>query len=197
MQQSRPGLLPLFRSETQLAVLGLLFAGPPRSWTVGDIASRLDFGVPTVSKEVKRLKEAGIVNVEVVGRSRLVSANWALPWAEPLADLLDRTIGPLAKLSNALDGFPRIVSAWIFGSLAERYRGAVGMPPRDLDVMVVGDDLDLVALTACTDRVADEFAVPVNSHTVTPTEWDAPEQGSFVDHVKHSALVSIPLHTHA
>jgi DNA-binding transcriptional ArsR family regulator len=197
MQQSPPGLLPLFRSQTQLAVLGLLFAGAARSWTVGELARQLGLGVPTVSKEVARLKEAGIVKIDVVGRSRLVSANWGIPWAEPLAELLDRTIGPLARLSEALDGFPGIVSVWIFGSWAKRYRGEVGSPPRDIDVMVVGDDLDLLSLPALADRVADEIALPVNTQTVTLKEWDGPDPGGFVDHIKRSALVEIPLQANA
>jgi DNA-binding transcriptional ArsR family regulator len=185
----------LFRSGTQLALLGLLFAGPARSWTVGEIARQLGLGVPTVSKEVTHLKQAGIVDVQVVGRSRLVSANWELPWAEPLASLLDRTIGPLAKLSGALDGLEGVCSAWIFGSWAERYRGRVALPPRDIDVVIVGEDLNLIDLTARTDRVSDEVALPVNTYTVTPAEWEAPDPGTFVDHIKHSALVPIPIGT--
>ena len=31
-----------------------------------------------------------------------MSANWELSWAEPLAQLLDRTIRPLARLSDGL-----------------------------------------------------------------------------------------------
>jgi hypothetical protein len=129
MKTSAPGLLPLFRSETQLEVLGLLYAGPARSWTISEIARQLDLGLPTVSREVNRLADAGILQVHTVGRTRVVSANWNLSWAEPLAQLLDRTIGPLAKLSDALSEMPEIRSAWVYGSWAERYHGTVGLAP--------------------------------------------------------------------
>ncbi|MGH3471306.1 MAG: winged helix-turn-helix domain-containing protein [Nocardioidaceae bacterium] len=133
MKTSAPRLLPLFRSQTQLAVLGLLYAGPARAWTVGEIARQLDLGLPTVSREIGRLADAGIVRVRAVGRTRVVSANWELSWADPLAQMLDRTIGPLAQLSEALREMPETVSAWIYGSWAECHHGVVGMPPRDID----------------------------------------------------------------
>jgi predicted nucleotidyltransferase len=193
MKTSAPGLLPLFRSETQLEVLGLLYAGPARSWTVGEIARQLQLGLPTVSREVNRLAEAGILLVQSVGRTRVVRANWELSWAEPLAQLLDRTIGPLAGLSEALSEMPEIHSAWVYGSWAERYHGKVGMAPRDIDVLVVGDDIDVVKLTIITDRLSDRVAVPVNPTPVTTSAWEDPEPGSFIEQIKRSPLVPIPL----
>ena len=131
--------------------------------------------------------------MQAVGRTRVVSANWELSWADPLAQLLDRTIGPLAQLSEALSGMPEIASAWIYGSWAERYHGEVGMPPRDIDVLVVGDDIDVIKLTVITDRVSDKTALPVNTQTVSTAVWEDPEPESFVHQLKHSPLVSIPL----
>lgn len=197
VKTSAPGLLPLFRSETQLALLGLLYTGPARSWTISEIARHLELGVPTVSREVNRLADAGILKMETVGRSRLVSANWELPWADPLAQLLDRTIGPLERLSETLSDMPEIVSAWVYGSWAERYHGAVGMSPRDIDVLVVGDDIDVITLTVITDRVSDMIVLPVNTQTVSTAVWEDPEPGSFIDQLRHRPLVSIPLRAHA
>lgn len=197
MKTSAPGLLPLFRSETQLEVLGLLYTGPARSWTVGEIARQLDLGLPTVSREINRLADAGILRVQTVGRTRVVSANWELSWAEPLAQLLNRTIGPLARLSEALSEMPQVHTAWVYGSWAERYHGNIGMAPRDIDVLVVGDDIDVVKLTIITDRLSDALALPVNPTPVTTSVWEQPEPGSFIEQIKHSPLVSIPLLTDA
>jgi hypothetical protein len=86
-----------------------------------------------VPREVNRLADAGILKKQTIGRSRLMNANWELSWADPLAQLLDRIIGPLARLSEALGELPEIVSAWIYGSWAERYSRTVGMPQRDID----------------------------------------------------------------
>jgi len=90
------------------------------------MARHLELGVPTVSREVNRLADAGILKMQTAGRSRLVNANWELSGADPLAHLLDRTVGPLARLSEVLGELPEIVSAWIYGSWAERYSGTVG-----------------------------------------------------------------------
>lgn len=196
MQQAPPGLLPLFRSGTQLAILGLLFAGPPQRWQIGAMAAHLDLKVSTVSREVTHLQAAGIVTVTMVGRSKLVAANWELAWAEPLADLLDRTVGPLALIGQALDGMAGVDSAWVYGSWAERHAGKLGPAPRDVDVMIVSADVDQLDLRVRLDQVADRVSLEINTQIVTPEQWAQPEPDSFVDHVQHTPLVAVPLPAH-
>jgi hypothetical protein len=53
----------------------------------------------------------------------------------------------------------------VYGSWAERYSRTVGMPPRDIDVLVVGDDIDVMKLTVVADRVSDMIVLPVNTET--------------------------------
>lgn len=46
--------------------------------------------------------------------------------------------GPLLLFrSEAQSGMPKITSAWIYGSWAERYHCEVGVIARDIDVLVV------------------------------------------------------------
>ncbi len=197
MQQAPPGLLPLFRSKTQLDLLGLLYTGPPRAWQIGTMATHLDLNPSTASREIAHLEKAGIVAVTMVGRSKLIAANWDLPWAEPLANLLDRTVGPLASIGHALKGLTGIDSAWVYGSWAERHAGKLGPAPRDVDVMIIGTDIDQLDLRVRLDRIADRFGLEINTQIVTPQHWTQPTSDSFVDHVQHNPTVPVPIPTHA
>ena len=102
MGTSAPPLLPLFRSEAQLAILGTLYVGPYRYWTISTLAEYIGQPVSTTHREVARLDAAGIVTVTAEGRNRVVGPNWQLPWAGALVSLLDQTIGPLALLTEVL-----------------------------------------------------------------------------------------------
>ena len=99
---SAPPLLPLFRSEAQLAILGTLYVGPYRYWTISALAEYIGQPVSTTHREMARLDAAGIVTVTAEGRNRVVGPNWQLPWAGALVSLLDQTIGPLAILTEVL-----------------------------------------------------------------------------------------------
>jgi hypothetical protein len=190
---SSPALLPLFRSRAQLGILGTLYVGPHRYWTISALAGYNGQPVSTTQREVARLEAAGIVTVTAEGRNRVVGPNWELPWAAALVSLLDHTIGPLALLGEALAGVPGLDEAWIFGSSAARHRGVPGPPPRDVDLLVVGHDLSRFAIAAATGKVADRAGVEINPDLVTEDEWEHPAEGSIVAELKAAPLVAVPI----
>src|SRR3712207_88645 len=61
MRTAPPNLLPLFRSEMQLEMLGLLLLQPDASWALGDLARRLKAPQSSVHRELQRAVDAGIV----------------------------------------------------------------------------------------------------------------------------------------
>ncbi len=93
MRPSAPPLLPLFRPETELAILGAIFVGPQRRWTISLLADHLGISVSSVGRKIGRLERADVLRIVPAGRNKIVSANWDLPWAPELASLLDKTIG--------------------------------------------------------------------------------------------------------
>jgi hypothetical protein len=165
-----PPLLPLFRSEAQLAILGTLYVGPSRYWTITALAEYIGQPVSTTHREVARLDAAGIVTVTAEGRNRVVGPNWQLPWAGALTSLLDQTIGPLALLTEVLVEVDGLNEAWIFGSWAARHRGTPGPPPRDVDVLLVGEGMSRFAVADATAKVADRAGVEVNHYLLTEEE---------------------------
>ncbi len=185
-------LFPLFRSEAQLQLLAVLYAPTAGELSVSALARRIGEPQATVSRELARLEDFGVVTSRMVGRTRLVYANWAQPWATDLARLLAKTAGLPAALAVALGPLPGVDDAFIFGSWAARFEGEPGDPPRDVDVVVIGDaDIDDVR-DVCQSLEADAGA-EINAVVVTAARWRAPKAADgFVREVKARALVAIP-----
>ena len=74
MKTSAPSLLPILRSDLQGEVMALLFSHPEQQYTVSQIADATRASLPTVSREVNRLEQSGLVTVQNVGRTRMVQA---------------------------------------------------------------------------------------------------------------------------
>lgn len=193
MRTSPPSLLTLFRSQAELELLGELFVGSGRPRSVSTLARSVRVPVPTAARELARLEEAGIVVTRTEGRNKLVQANWDLPWALDLARLLDKTIGPRSLLAEAFRGVRGIEEAWIFGSWAARYSGEPGQAVHDIDVVLVGDDIDVLAATTAADDVSERVGLKVTPIYVKPKDWNDPGSESFLARLRDRPLVQLDL----
>lgn len=129
-------MLPIFRSEMQVRLLGLLLLQPTREWTMHELADTTGAPVSSVHRELERAIAAGIVRREAQARPhRYASA--PSPFTEPLTQLLAMSVGVESQLRDALEGLP-VEAAVLHGSWVE---GPV-RPDSDIDLLVVGD-LDL------------------------------------------------------
>lgn len=146
----------------------------------------------TVSREVKRLLEAGLFVASTRGRTRHVSPSPDVPWMPTLAALLDQTVGVSAIVGEALGAVDGVSGVWIYGSWAARRLGHSGPPPRDVDLVVVGvpSALDVAAARREVERRTD---LEVDVRVVDPTEWTAPPPGSFLETVQNGPLVEVTL----
>jgi DNA-binding transcriptional ArsR family regulator len=186
-----PALAPLFRSEQQMRILAALFAGSDTELSIGELAARAGVAQATVSREVARLAEHGLVVTRMVGRTKLVAANWGLSWASELRSILTQTVGVLGLLAASLSRVDGIDEAFVFGSWASRYEGEPGAAPRDVDVVVVGDVEYGDVRKACA-KVERELAVEVNAVVVDTARWKA-RKDAFVRDVRSKPLVPIQL----
>lgn len=184
--------MPLFRSEQQLRLLAVLFAEDVDEVTVGELAERAQVAQATASREVARLSDHGIVITRALGRNTLVSANWDLPWSGELRSILVQTVGVLGRLADALGSVPGITKAFVFGSWAARHAGQPGPPPRDIDLLVVGD-ASLPSLRRACHPVEAQLRVEVNPVVVDLGRWQSQDPDPFVAQVRGQPLVPIPL----
>jgi len=189
MKATTPTLLPLLRSRTQGDVIAHLVLNPERVHTATEVAGLLGVSVPTVTREVQRLVDAGLLSVVKRGSTRLLTVRTDNPVYRPLADLMAVTCGPVPVLRSLLEQVPGIEEAFIHGSWAARYHGGAGPVPDDIDLFVIGSpDRGLLA-----DAVAEaELALhrEVNARRVSRRDWDG-DDGSFKATVSPRPTVSV------
>jgi DNA-binding MarR family transcriptional regulator len=84
MRRLPTALAPIFRTDTQARLLGLLFLRSEETWTLASLARELGLSSSTLHPEVQRLTEADLVTASSVGRARVLRANMSHPLVRPL-----------------------------------------------------------------------------------------------------------------
>lgn len=170
MRTSAPAAAPIFRSDQQLRILAVLFDHRGVELSISELARASEVAIGTASREAERLEAHGMLRSRNVGRSRFVSANWDLAWADSLADILAHTAGLPYRLSVALGDVSGVQKAFVYGSWAARRAGEVGPPPRDIDLLVVGT-ADVDDLRRALRPLEQELSVEINPVVVSEDEW--------------------------
>lgn len=189
MKSSAPTLLPVLRSQHQADLLTMLLLHPEQEHTITDLARRLSMPQSTVSTEVRRLSDAGILAVRQVGRSQLVRANSGSQLTGPLTELLTLTYGPHVVVADEFGGLDGVRLIAIFGSWAARYQGDRGPPPNDVDVLVVGTP-DRVAMYGAAERSESRLGRPVNPTVCSPEQWADPAE-PFIKEISSRPYLTI------
>jgi len=187
MRSEAPALMPIFRSRHQADLLAWLLLHPTQEYTMTDLARRLQVPLNTLHREAQRLVEAGLLNSRTVGRARLLSANPDNRATGPLTQLLEITFGPRTVVEEEFAEVAGAEQVIIFGSWAERYHGATGQPPHDLDVLVVGH-VDRGDVYDAADRAQARLGMQVNPVLRTPSQW-AEATDPLVAQIKASAYL--------
>jgi len=193
--QRSPAILPLLRSENQLRLLAATLLAPERTWTITELTHATGVPQPSVSREVARLGKAGILRVAGSRHSRQVSADVDSVIFPELQGMLLKTVGPKPVLETSLSKVAGIESAFIYGSWARRYEGEPGLPPGDIDLLVVGTpNVDVVYDVA--EKASAQFGREVNPTVLTRHEWEASSEG-FLEQLRRSPLITLDLsHSH-
>jgi DNA-binding transcriptional ArsR family regulator len=133
MHQSLPSLLfPEYRRR----VLGLLLLRPDEALHGREIARRTGLPAGTITRELGKLAEVGLLKREKRGNQQVYSADTSGPIFTELASILRKTSGLADVLVQALvPAAHKLRAAFVFGSVAQA-RETAGS---DVDVMLIGD----------------------------------------------------------
>ena len=189
MKVTAPSLAPMLRSDTQGRLLARILADPSTEYNLTELVEWTGSSMPTVSREVDRAEQAGIVRSRKTGPTRLVRADESHPLYPAVRRLILGTYGPPAVIAETFAGLAGAEAVVLFGSWAARYLGRPGRAPNDVDVLVIGD-VDLDAMHDAADAAERRIGLPVQATARTRTAWlDADE--SFIREVRSRPLVPV------
>lgn len=174
-----------------MRILAALFERRSVELSVSELAQTAGVAIGTASREVERLEAHGLVTSRNVGRSRFVSANWELVWADALATILAHSAGLPARLAESLRGVRGARAAFVYGSWAARHAGEVGPPPHDIDVLVVGE-VRTEELRRAFRSLERDLSIEINPVVVTEDEW-AGSESPFLDELRSRPMFELDL----
>jgi hypothetical protein len=167
----------MFRSATQLAILGLVLCGT-EPHTVSELARLAGVNQATAWREVDRLRDSGVVEVvDGPGRTRLVQPAAGFPLTVELRRIVAHTGGLIPMLQAILEPVAAVEQAYIFGSWARRYAGEPGWFPHDVDLAIVGwlTPFELPPI----ETVARELNIDINPVIFSPDTFDPSSEYLF------------------
>ena len=185
-----PLLAPLLRSDAQGRLLAELYLNSDREFTASELARRVETSLSNASRELDRLARAGYLRERRSGRNRYLRADRTHPLFGPVEQLVRYAYGPVAVLRPLISEVEGVVEAFIYGSWAARLQGEPGEDPHDIDVLVVGDRVDLGALDRVAERARRDLGREVNARAVREAAWRDPED-PFLRHVRLRPRVSV------
>jgi predicted nucleotidyltransferase len=177
-------------SKVQQRVLALLFTRPDRSFYASEIIRSVRSGVGAVERELAKLEGSGLVSAERIGNQKHYRANPKAPIFEELRSLIEKTVGLAEPIRHAFAPYAdAIKTAFVYGSVAKETDTAAS----DIDLMVIGDDLDYSDLYTAAQRAESKLGRKVNPLFLSPTDWQrkASDRGSVFNKISSSPKIFI------
>jgi predicted nucleotidyltransferase len=179
------GLSDALFSKVQQRVLATLFGHPERSFYTSEILRLVGSGVGAVQRELSRLHRCGLVNVEHVGSQKHYRANPDTPIFDELRGLVDKAVDVREPLRKSFEPYATAIqSAFVFGSVA---KGA-DTADSDVDVLVVGDDLNYSDLYTAAQQAEFKLKRRVQPLFMSPEDWRrrSSDAGSVINKISQS-----------
>ncbi|WP_157431005.1 ArsR family transcriptional regulator [Actinomadura macra] len=184
-----PPQLPILRSRLQGELLARLLLGPEREMTMLDLAVMLRADLGSVMREAERLAHAGVLTLRRTLAGRVIARDTSSPLHEPLAQLIMLTFGPAAVVAEEFGRLPAVQEVHLFGVWAERYAGIQGVPPVDIEVLVIGRISPDVAFDAAQEAAA-RLGLPVHPVVRTAAQWRA-DTDPFLREIRAAHMIDV------
>ncbi|MEY2838430.1 MAG: hypothetical protein RJB60_729 [Pseudomonadota bacterium] len=167
--QMHQSIISVLLPEYRRRVLGLMLLRPDEALHGREIARRTGLPAGTVTRELTRLAEVGLLRRDKRGNQQVYSANPQCPIFQELASILRKTSGLADVLRLALaPAVGQIQCAFVFGSVAQG-RETSGS---DVDVMIVGV-MDFAQAVSLLYPAQAQLGREVNPKVYTPEEFAA------------------------
>jgi len=179
-------------TKTQQRVLALLYGHCENSFYLNEIVRIASIGRGSVSRELAKLGEAGLLVVSHQGNQNHYQANKASPIFNELKHIVQKTFGIADVVREALA--PVLINlerAFIYGSVAKGEAHAAS----DVDVMLVGEGLSYADIMQRLESVETRLQRTVNPTLYSPAEFTkrVDESQSFILGVMEQPKINLLL----
>lgn len=182
MMRKSPTLAALFPSVRR-RVLAATITRPDKWWYLSELAQFLGTTPSSLQRELKALVSAGILRQRLDGSRTYFKAETESPYFRDLRGLLEKTVGLLPALREALEPFrERINCAFVYGSVARGREHALS----DVDLLVIGR-AGLSQLAPALRKAEMRLGRDVNVVNYSPSEFrdKAAAKDHFLSEVLH------------
>ena len=168
------GIATSLFSEVQLKVLALLFGQPNRKFQMSEIISLANSGVGAVHRIITRLVKSGLVNEDIIGRTKFYHANAESPVFQELYGIVIKTVALTIPLQSALTPYMNtIYSAFVYGSIARGTDNASS----DIDIMIIGKELRYTDILNAFQPVENNIKRTISVKIFSRKEWKSKVEG--------------------
>ena len=155
-------------TKVQQKVLALLFGQPNKSFYLNEVVRYAAMGKGVISRELAKLCEANLLTMTKQGNQNHYQANAGSPIFSELKQIVLKTFGLVVFLRKGLEPLlPQLERAFIYGSTAK----GNGDLDSDVDVMLVGNDLNYSEIMQMLEPVEEQLRRSVNLTLYLPAEF--------------------------
>jgi predicted nucleotidyltransferase len=157
---------PLLSRSVQ-EILTALLLEREKPWYLRDLAKRLNRTPSTLQRPLDSLVRAGILKKWTEGNRAYFAAEPGCPILPELRGLLEKTVGLLDVLGDALRRHAKFIQvAFVYGSVASGKERSES----DVDLLIIGRTT-LSDLSPTLSRAEDRLRRPVNATVYLPSEF--------------------------
>ncbi|WP_341960062.1 nucleotidyltransferase domain-containing protein [Pseudomonas sp. RC10] len=177
-------------TTTQQRLLSLLYGHPEKSFYTNEIRRWAKVGTGSMTRELERLRSAGILTATRLGNQIHYQANAECTVYQELIAIVRKTFGIADHLRLELSPLAdRIQRAFIYGSIA---KGSANTSS-DIDLMLIGDGISYSDVMERMIPLEELLGRTINPTLYTPADWQAKLDAgnSFVVRVSQQEKIDI------
>jgi hypothetical protein len=159
-------LKSLITSETRIKLLMKFFLNPKNVGYLRQLASEFGESTNGIRLELNKLADADILTTSVEGRNKLYKANTNHPLFEDIRNIVLKSTGIDKVISNIIQKLGNLQLAFIRGDYA------IGKNSGLIDLVVVGNGLNLVELERVRSKTENRIKHKISTLILTPAEYE-------------------------
>ena len=158
-------LAEILSSRIRVEIFRLLFGADNAALHMREIERKSGFTIGTVQRELHKLVKLDLIKKTKDGNRTYYQANKGNPIYQDIFNIVQKTVGSIFLLKEALSQSTEIEFAFIFGSFAAGKENSHS----DIDLMVIGN-LGLRNVVSLLSGISEKTGREINPHVLGTTD---------------------------